>query len=40
MVFLRVQEAAKTDLVWHVNHGLRPIPDGSFVDPSLGRSMT
>lgn len=38
--FLRVQEAAKTDLVWHVNHGPRPMPDGSFVDPALGRSMT
>src|SRR4051812_1619341 len=39
-VFLRVQTAARTDLVWHVTHGPRPLPDGSFADPSLHRHMT
>jgi hypothetical protein len=38
--FLRIQRAAGVDLVWHVNHGPRPLPDGSFTDPGLGRSMT
>jgi hypothetical protein len=37
--FLRIQEAAGTDLVWHVNYGPRPLRDGSFVDPDRGRSM-
>lgn len=39
-VFLRVQGAARTELVWHVTHGPRPMPDGSFADPSLHRHMT
>jgi hypothetical protein len=39
-VFLRLQAAARTELVWHVNHGPRPMPDGSFTDPGLHRCMT
>jgi hypothetical protein len=38
--FLRIQDAAGADLVWHVNFGPRPLPDGSFIDPVLGRSMS
>lgn len=38
--FLRVQAAAGTELVWHVTHGPRPMPDGSSDDPDLHRSMT
>lgn len=38
--FLRLQAAAGTELVWHVNHGPRPMPDGSFADPNHHRSMT
>jgi hypothetical protein len=38
--FLRIQGAAGTDLVWHVSHGPRPLADGSFIDPGLGRRMT
>jgi hypothetical protein len=39
-IFLRLQAAARTELVWHANHGPRPMPDGSFADPSLHRHMT
>jgi len=40
-VFLRVQRAAGTELVWPLRgSGPRPMPDGSFADPSLHRSTT
>jgi hypothetical protein len=38
--FLRLQAAARTELVWGMNDGPRPMPDGSFADPSLHRHMT
>ena len=36
-VFLRVERAAGTDLIWHADYGLRPMHDGSFVDPENHR---